>query len=204
MLSLPRTGLAPGALGIGRGQRGGAARRATGHRRDRVTDEVAGYVVELVRRTRELPSVTLGASPRAAVHLLGGQGRRASAGARLRHPRRRRRDRARRAGPPARPDPRSRARRFTARDAVAGRHPRGSGTSLSGAWPTRPRAAPRCCRDRGDGAVRSPRPDRGGALALVVAARRRWAIRRPPAIERSLPTVLSLRAGRIAVAARPR
>ena len=36
-----------------------------------VHDEVVGYVVAIVRRTRELPSVTLGASPRAAVHLLG-------------------------------------------------------------------------------------------------------------------------------------
>jgi MoxR-like ATPase len=36
-----------------------------------VQDEVIGYVVALVRRTRELPSVALGASPRAAVHLLG-------------------------------------------------------------------------------------------------------------------------------------
>src|SRR4051794_31291048 len=36
----------------------------------RVADDVAGYLVEVVRRTRELPSVTLGASPRAAVHLL--------------------------------------------------------------------------------------------------------------------------------------
>jgi MoxR-like ATPase len=35
-----------------------------------VSGEVARYVVEIVRRTRELPSVTLGASPRAAVHLL--------------------------------------------------------------------------------------------------------------------------------------
>jgi MoxR-like ATPase len=35
-----------------------------------VTDEVVGYVVAIVRRTRELPSVALGASPRAAVHLL--------------------------------------------------------------------------------------------------------------------------------------
>jgi MoxR-like ATPase len=34
------------------------------------SDELVGYVVALVRRTRELPSVTLGASPRAAVHLL--------------------------------------------------------------------------------------------------------------------------------------
>jgi MoxR-like ATPase len=35
-----------------------------------VSDEVAGYVVAVVRRTRDLPSVALGASPRAAVHLL--------------------------------------------------------------------------------------------------------------------------------------
>jgi MoxR-like ATPase len=35
-----------------------------------VTDEVAAYVVALVRQTRRLPSVALGASPRAAVHLL--------------------------------------------------------------------------------------------------------------------------------------
>ena len=37
----------------------------------RVTDEVARYLVAVVRRTRALPSVTLGASPRAATHLLG-------------------------------------------------------------------------------------------------------------------------------------
>jgi MoxR-like ATPase len=35
-----------------------------------VSDEVVGYVVALVRRTRTLPSVVVGASPRAAVHLL--------------------------------------------------------------------------------------------------------------------------------------
>jgi MoxR-like ATPase len=35
-----------------------------------VSEEVLGYVIALVRRTRELPSVELGASPRAAVHLL--------------------------------------------------------------------------------------------------------------------------------------
>ncbi len=35
-----------------------------------VADEIETYVVALVRRTRELPSVALGASPRAAVHLL--------------------------------------------------------------------------------------------------------------------------------------
>ncbi|MFN2594837.1 MAG: AAA family ATPase [Actinomycetota bacterium] len=36
----------------------------------RVSDGVAGYCVALVRATRELPSVTLGGSPRASVHLL--------------------------------------------------------------------------------------------------------------------------------------
>jgi MoxR-like ATPase len=35
-----------------------------------VSDEVAAYLAAVVRRTRELPSVELGASPRAAVHLL--------------------------------------------------------------------------------------------------------------------------------------
>ncbi len=35
-----------------------------------VSDEVAAYVVALVRQTRALPAVALGASPRAAVHLL--------------------------------------------------------------------------------------------------------------------------------------
>ena len=35
-----------------------------------VSDDVAAYVAALVRRTRELPGVALGASPRAAVHLL--------------------------------------------------------------------------------------------------------------------------------------
>ncbi len=36
----------------------------------RVSDEVARYVVAVIRATRTLPSVSLGASPRAAVHLL--------------------------------------------------------------------------------------------------------------------------------------
>jgi MoxR-like ATPase len=35
-----------------------------------VTDPVIAYVAALVRRTRELPAVVLGASPRAGVHLL--------------------------------------------------------------------------------------------------------------------------------------
>ena len=35
-----------------------------------MSDEIVSYVASLVRRTRELPSVALGASPRAGVHLL--------------------------------------------------------------------------------------------------------------------------------------
>ena len=35
-----------------------------------VSPEVAAYLVAVIRRTRELPSVSLGASPRAAMHLL--------------------------------------------------------------------------------------------------------------------------------------
>ncbi|MEJ7876963.1 MAG: MoxR family ATPase [Solirubrobacterales bacterium] len=35
-----------------------------------VSEEVMGYIVGIVRHTRQLPSVSLGASPRAAVHLL--------------------------------------------------------------------------------------------------------------------------------------
>ena len=35
-----------------------------------VSDEVVDYVTAIIRRTRELPSVELGASPRAGVHLL--------------------------------------------------------------------------------------------------------------------------------------
>jgi MoxR-like ATPase len=72
MLSLPRQGLTPSALGrvrqvVGRDELRHARREID---ETAVSDEVAGYVVDLVRRTRELPSVSLGASPRAAVHLL--------------------------------------------------------------------------------------------------------------------------------------
>jgi MoxR-like ATPase len=72
MLALPRDGLAPAALaGVRQVAHASAlldARRAV----EAITTapEVAGYVVDLIRRTRELPSVVLGASPRAAVHLL--------------------------------------------------------------------------------------------------------------------------------------
>jgi MoxR-like ATPase len=72
MLRLPREGIAPHGLADVRQVAGpeelAAARREIDE--TTVSDDVAGYVVDLVRRTRELPSVSLGASPRAAVHLL--------------------------------------------------------------------------------------------------------------------------------------
>ncbi len=47
-----------------------------------VSDEIAGYIVEIVRRTRDLPAVSLGASPRAGVHLLAATRARARLGGR--------------------------------------------------------------------------------------------------------------------------
>jgi MoxR-like ATPase len=72
MLSLPRRGLSPTALDgvrevVGRDELQAARREID---ETAISDEVAGYVVDLVRRTRALPSVSLGASSRAAVHLL--------------------------------------------------------------------------------------------------------------------------------------
>jgi len=72
ILALAHRGVAPATLDDVRPV---ATAETLSHARDEVdttavTAEVAGYVVALVRRTRELPSVSLGASPRAAVHLL--------------------------------------------------------------------------------------------------------------------------------------
>jgi MoxR-like ATPase len=73
MLRLARRGLTPIALEEVRPVASAEDLRAARAQVDatEVSDEVVGYVVALVRRTRELPSVALGASPRAAVHLLG-------------------------------------------------------------------------------------------------------------------------------------
>jgi MoxR-like ATPase len=72
MLAQPRAALEPASLAevqtVGSAEDLLAARQTLTD--TSVSDEVAGYVVALVRRTRELPSVTLGGSPRAAVHLL--------------------------------------------------------------------------------------------------------------------------------------
>jgi MoxR-like ATPase len=73
MLAMARRGLAPAALDDVRPVADAAALQQAREQVDAtaVEEDVIGYVVAIVRRTRELPSVTLGASPRAAVHLLG-------------------------------------------------------------------------------------------------------------------------------------
>jgi MoxR-like ATPase len=73
MLSLARRGVGQGDLDSVTAVAGADGLRAAREEVDatRVGEEVAAYVVAVVRRTRDLPSVTLGASPRAAVHLLG-------------------------------------------------------------------------------------------------------------------------------------
>jgi MoxR-like ATPase len=72
MLALPRRGVQDGALETVApvGGREALAEAVAAVDATDVAGEVAGYVIDVVRRTRTLPSVTLGASPRAAVHLL--------------------------------------------------------------------------------------------------------------------------------------
>jgi MoxR-like ATPase len=72
MLSLGRRGLRSTGLAEVRAVAGpdDLARARSEVDRVIVSEAVRDYVVALVRRTRELPSVSLGASPRAAVHLL--------------------------------------------------------------------------------------------------------------------------------------
>ena len=73
MLALARRGLTPRALEELRAVATADDLRAARAQVDETeaAEDVLGYVVAIVRRTRELPSVQLGASPRAAVHLLG-------------------------------------------------------------------------------------------------------------------------------------
>ena len=72
MLGLGRRGLESSGLGQVQAVTGPDELRAARDQVDAiaVAPEVAGYVIALVRQTRALPSVALGASPRAAVHLL--------------------------------------------------------------------------------------------------------------------------------------
>ena len=79
--------------------------------RVRVSPEVAGYIVDIARATRQSPSLSLGVSPRGATALL--RAARAWAwltGTGLRDPRRRQGAGARDPGPPARAATRGRAR----------------------------------------------------------------------------------------------
>ncbi len=72
MLGLAREGLRPASLDDVAVVAGADQLRAARAGVDAVivSAEVAAYLVAVVRTTRELPSVALGASPRAAVHLL--------------------------------------------------------------------------------------------------------------------------------------
>jgi MoxR-like ATPase len=72
MLALAHRGLAPSTLDEVQSVASAEDLAAAGRDVDATTvsDEVAAYVVSVVRQTRALPSVELGGSPRAAVHLL--------------------------------------------------------------------------------------------------------------------------------------
>jgi MoxR-like ATPase len=72
LLRLPHRGVAPAGLDDVHAAADASALEEARRSVDAVavSDEVAGYLSAIVRRTRDLPSVELGASPRAAVHLL--------------------------------------------------------------------------------------------------------------------------------------
>ena len=72
MLGLPHRGVSPAGLDQIEAVTSADELARTREQVDAIaiSDEVAAYVVAVVRRTRDLPSVSLGASPRAAVHLL--------------------------------------------------------------------------------------------------------------------------------------
>ena len=72
MLQLPHAGLAPDLIGEIQPQLDTSRLLFAQQEIDRteVPEDVARYVVAVVRKTRELPGVVLGGSPRAALHLL--------------------------------------------------------------------------------------------------------------------------------------
>ena len=72
MLKLPHTGVTPDMLGEIQSLLGvvGLDRARADLDLTQVPDEVARYIVSIVRRTRENPGLELGASSRAAIHLL--------------------------------------------------------------------------------------------------------------------------------------
>jgi MoxR-like ATPase len=72
MLQLPHAGLAPDLIGEVQPalDRSGLMHAQREVDETEVPEEMARYVVAVVRKTRELPGVALGASPRATLHLL--------------------------------------------------------------------------------------------------------------------------------------
>ena len=72
MLQLPHTGVTPDMLGEIHSLLGvvGLDRARADLDSTEVPEEVARYVISIVRRTRENPGLELGASSRAAIHLL--------------------------------------------------------------------------------------------------------------------------------------
>src|SRR3977135_4402083 len=72
MLRLAHRGIAPATLVDVRPVVRADELRDAGNPVDAITvsDQVISYVAAVIRRTREVPSVALGASPRAAIHLL--------------------------------------------------------------------------------------------------------------------------------------
>ena len=204
MLRLARRGLAPAALDDVAPVASAEDLRAARAEVDatEVSDEVVGYVVAIVRRTRELPSVALGASPRAAVHLLGA----AKAAARLAGrayvtPDDVARMAAAGPAPPPRPHAGGRARARDARRRDPRRARGRPGAAMTCARPRRAATpvvtpAPRSHRARGHRAGRAARP-----LGLVALAARRRSSPRPsstrraaerrPQVERQAAEVLS-------------
>jgi MoxR-like ATPase len=72
MLNLPHVGLSPDLIGEIHPLMGASKLTRAQREVDRTTasDEVVRYVVRLVRATRDIDGIALGASPRAAIHLL--------------------------------------------------------------------------------------------------------------------------------------
>ena len=110
-----------------------------------VSPEVAGYIVDIARATRESPSLSLGVSPRGATALLRVGARLGLADRpRLRHPRRRQGARPRDPRAPARAAPRGRARGRRRRPGARLRARLGAGPPVGRADGRSP-AASRCC-----------------------------------------------------------
>ena len=199
MLRLARRGLAPS--GPGRDPRRSRARRSCAPRARRVdatavAPEVLDYLVALVRRTRELPSVALGREPaRGRPPARRREGGGAARRPRLRHARRRHRM----ALPVLRHrlvlTPEAELERYTPERAVRARPRRGAGPAAE------PDAAHRRAA-RGDRGLRRARRRARRARGVALPSRSlvdARAVRRAPAVRRDAPRhALARRPGRAA------